>query len=493
MTDNRSIGQRVGLAAVVLWTWMACAPGFGADAFDKHRAALRARRQALRQKVSEIRSSRIESDRRVIADLIDKAHQKPVPGAREDLEQLLRGYRMLDEKAAEVLEAKVTSLPEPSESVGSADLSGWRADLRTARRKLISRPMDLLNKTINLGATDLSFDFYLQVLAYHPDAPAIRRGLKQTKILGKWRTPYEAARLRAGQRWDSKYGWILTKDAERYEKGEVYDYASKKWMSLEEANKLHSDMKNPWVFRTEHLEMRGTAPLPVLVQAAEKLEKLYAQIFAVYAKFFMVGNPSRDFKAVFAQLDHKPLEINIYKDKADYRKALPRAPQWSSGMYTGGASHFFGNKVGRTMYHEFCHHVLAHFSRGGFAPAWLSEGIAVYTEHVRYDDQGRLQIGGQRRRGGKEPLESVLALETFAQWTAAPKYSAAGKLVWFCMESNGRQYRDDFIDFLRDSYRGRTSGKQLWDYLGLSKKEFAEAYKQFLGGAQAQGQKRSRR
>ena len=42
-------------------------------------------------------------------------------------------------------------------------------------------------------------------------------------------------------------------------------------------------MKNPWVFRTEHLEMRGTAPLPVLVKAAEKLEKLYAQIFAVYA------------------------------------------------------------------------------------------------------------------------------------------------------------------------------------------------------------------
>ncbi|MDX1564868.1 MAG: hypothetical protein R3236_05640 [Phycisphaeraceae bacterium] len=203
----------------------------------------------------------------------------------------------------------------------------------------------------------------------------------------------------------------------------------------------------------------------------------------------MVGNPSRDFKAVFAQLDHKPLVINIYKDRADYRKALPRAPQWSSGMYTGGASHFFGNKVGRTMYHEFCHHVLGHFSRGGRPPAWLSEGIAVYTEHVRYDKQGRLRIGGQRRRGGKEPLESVLALKTFGQWAASPKYSAAGKLVWFCMEANDRKYRDDFIDFLRDSYRGRTGGKQLWDYLGISQKGFADAYRQFLNGNRAKDPK----
>ncbi len=456
--------------------------GFGADDFDKRRSALRARRQSLRKQVAEVYATRIVNDQRTIADLVAKAKENPVSSAKSDLKQLLVGLKMLDAEAAGKLAAQVNALPEVETESPVSQMSRWRADLRTAQRKLTKRPLDLLNKTINLGATDISYAFYQEVLAYDPDASAIRRGLKQTKIFDQWRTPYETKRLRGGQRWDSKHGWIIAKHADRYAKGEVYDYQSKKWMTLEAANKLHSDLKNPWIFQTEHLQMQGTASLQTLVTASEKLEALYSQIFAVYAKFFMVGNPKQDFMAVFAQLDHKPLVVNIYKDKADYRKALPKAPEWSAGMYTGGQSHFFGNRVGTVMYHEFCHHVLGFFSSGGRAPAWLSEGIAVYTEHVRYDDLGRLQIGGQRRRGGKEPLETVMGLKTFQQWVAAPKYSAAGKLVWFCMETGERKYRDDFIDFLRDSYRGRTGGKQLWDYLGLSKADFSAEYKKFLAG-----------
>ena len=59
-------------------------------------------------------------------------------------------------------------------------------------------------------------------------------------------------------------------------------------------------------------------------------------------------------------------------------------------------------------------------------------------------------------------------------------YPAAGALVEFCMEGEGRRYRADFIDFLRDSYLGTTMGRTLPDYLGLNKQAFAQAYEKWL-------------
>jgi hypothetical protein len=47
------------------------------------------------------------------------------------------------------------------------------------------------------------------------------------------------------------------------------------------------------------------------------------------------------------------------------------------------------------------------------------------------------------------------------------------------MESEGRRFREDFIDFLRDSYRGATGGRKLWDYLGLGYGDFEKTYTQW--------------
>jgi hypothetical protein len=68
---------------------------------------------------------------------------------------------------------------------------------------------------------------------------------------------------------------------------------------------------------------------------------------------------------------------------------------------------------------------------------------------------------------------------TRKQWSGAkdpgPQYAAAGALAWYLMEGEGRRYRADFIDFLRDSYHG-SAAMPLAAYLGLSDAELASGY-----------------
>jgi hypothetical protein len=135
------------------------------------------------------------------------------------------------------------------------------------------------------------------------------------------------------------------------------------------------------------------------------------------------------------------------------------------------------------------------FSGDNQSPAWLTEGVAVYCESPQRRF-GRLILGGIEanplvqnylaafRRGRHVPLEDLLRLKTFTDWTGThdpkPQYEAAGALVCFCMEARGRQYRADFIDYLRDSYRGTTEGHELWEYLGWNQPTLAAHFEAWL-------------
>ena len=129
------------------------------------------------------------------------------------------------------------------------------------------------------------------------------------------------------------------------------------------------------------------------------------------------------------------------------------------------------------MFHEFTHQILQVFAGKNDAPAWLVEGIAVYTQTATFD-RGRVVIPGARPSHALS-VNDLMMLKTNAAWHAyhggggrQSAYPDAGSLVTYGMNAEDGRFRADLIDFVRDSYFGRTRGAALWDYLGLGEKEF---------------------
>jgi hypothetical protein len=84
------------------------------------------------------------------------------------------------------------------------------------------------------------------------------------------------------------------------------------------------------------------------------------------------------------------------------------------------------------------------------------------------------------QEGKHMPIAELLDLESHAAWSRSDdpgrQYAAAGMFVQFCMESENRRWREDFIDYLREAYRGESDGRKVWLYLGIERSALEEAY-----------------
>jgi hypothetical protein len=476
---------------VLVMTTAVLAADRGGAQWMAQRAQARKDRAALREQAANAAAQRAKENVERITTLIKVAGETKAPGSKAECVRMVAALKRLDATAAEALQPKVDALADAAESeVSPADKSRWKQYLADTRAALVKKPGELLNRTVMLGVVDLTYDFLREVLAFDPDQPSIRKTLGQVKVGNDYVSKFVATQLSAGLMWDSKLGWMIAKQKSRYDAGEYYELAAKKWGKLSDLTTLHQNPQTPWVVQTHHFEVRGTCKLETVVEAAEKLEAFYAQIFAVYASFFAKGGPA-DYKVILGLTDHPRLVVNIFRSRDQYRAAMPESPDWSGGVFAPGknASFFYNNEdtgkpinITRVLYHEITHQILHTFSTGNHSPSWLTEGIAVYTEAAEVVD-GELVVGRKPPRAkSKLPLMELLAVDSGDKWSKTPQYAAAGTLVYFCMEGDGRKYREDFVDYLRDNYRGTTAGKKLWDYLGLPQADFEKAYAAFQGG-----------
>ena len=466
-----------------------------ADEYTWHtkRARLRSVRNELRAMAQDDAAHRAKVDAQIVAKLIDVAEKGRTTEQTARLKALAAQVAWLDPNVATPLSERLSKLAEPSMTAGSPT-NEWELALADAERELVQRPGELLNRSIELGLFDLAYQFMQEILAFAPSHQGLRASLGHVWHEDRWLTAFEMDRAARGLAWDDRWGWYVKAERARYEAGYYYDLDRDEWTTLDEANEEHASLDRPWTLNTAHLTISGTVELETLAQVASRLEAFYRQVFAAYAPFF--ARTSQDYRLVLGMADHPPLAIRIFRDADQFGTAFPRRPQWSKGIFdpTSKTSLFIGN-ADRVMYHEFTHQILHVFTRGNQSPAWLTEGIAVYTQSPVYRD-GRLQLGSvddnptlQKqfaafREGRHMNLEELLAIEDLGRWGAAedpdPQYCSAGALVQFCMEAKDRSYRADFIDFLTDSYRGRTFGHKLWDYLGLDKVTFIEFYQDWL-------------
>ena len=116
---------------------------------------------------------------------------------------------------------------------------------------------------------------------------------------------------------------------------------------------------------------------------------------------------------------------------------------------------------------------------------WVFEGLGTYFETVSPQPDGSLEVGGLigprieeaiKSLVGKRqliPLAEFIELRRERLQSARPEiyphYQQAMALTVFLMQWHQGTYRDAFLDYVRDAYRGRIkhgTGRTLQDRLG---------------------------
>lgn len=484
------------------------APGFAIDQDQgvsdnarqrwlRQREVQRQTRQRLNAGAKADREVRATKSATIVSELLGKAAEQGVGRDDPSLSGLITGVRFLHAPAAEPLAVALAKLPEH----GSADakaLHAWTSLVESRREALLKPTMTLSQEALKAGIPFIARDCLDQILVFTPDHRDIRRNLGETLIGGRWYGPRTAELAKLGLEWDAKLGWIVAKDRARYAAGDYFEVPERRWTTLEKAEQAHLAWTHPWVMQTEHLEVRGTAKLVDLVDTANRLEQFYDRIFAAYAGFFVGGDGKKasdsELKLLFGMLGHPRLVVNVARDLEDYQRSLPPEVDagWSAGMFIPSTkqSYFYAGYV-EALYHEFTHQILDLFSDGDEAPAWLVEGAAVYTETPVFVD-GAMVLGDlaasrelkayfrYKNLGKAVSIDRIMAYESHRMWMnveePGPNYATAGMVVMYAMEAEGRRYRADFIDYLRDSYRGQTQGFAVWDYLGIERDAFIKGF-----------------
>lgn len=478
------------------------------------RAAQRAERAAFVAQLEANRAERAAAVETRLHAFLDQIEQEKLRPQAEPLWFMVAGLQRLDAAKLDDLPDQVRKLAPPLDDTSKRRRKPradpvFEAALDTAREEMTADTYALLRRAAAVGEVETAVELMRQVLLFDPDHGAIRKGLGQVRLADKyadqlprrrreaavdgvpeladidpehnWFSAFDAEMVKQGMVWHHRHGWMPIKNASRYDKGYVFDLQRKTWDTAAAANAAHRKPGRDWIIRTQHVEVRGTADLEKMAQVADDLEAMYDEIFAVYASFFAEGGKNDPLKLALGLVEHDPLVVWVYRERQEY---LDRsgAVQWSGGIFrpSNGTSYFYGGPS-ETMCHEFTHQVLHVMTGKNESPPWLTESIAQYTETAELTDAG-LEFRGARYTDAMS-LEALFRLTTHSLWsqavtrTNAANYAAAGSVSTFCMKADGGKYAADFIDFVRDSYRGRTERRELWEYLGLGAREFGEAYR----------------
>ncbi len=168
--------------------------------------------------------------------------------------------------------------------------------------------------------------------------------------------------------------------------------------------------------------------------------------------------------------------------------------------------------VTETLYHEVSHQLLfelaghnAYTKNAG--NAWVFEGLGVYFETVKPQPDGSLEVGGLVGRRMEEAIKSLvfqglsIPLARFVAldervFRSKPQvflnYQEAMALTVFLMQWHEATYRDAFLDYVSDAFRGRLKpGRSLQDRLGQPYRTLDEQFLTFLkngaGAMRAEG------
>ena len=348
---------------------------------------------------------------------------------------------------------------------------------------------------------------------------------------GGWATPFAVAKLKDGDVLHPTFGWVEKDWVPHLDRGELPapHVAGKptKWLPRADADALRREFARGWQIRTEHFAILTNVPLAEAIDFGrhlEALDELFTSIMAdvIGPADLPLARLARDAKLSPASLPPKRQHrVDYFAEKQEYVDHLAPTQGAESANTLGiflpaterrqreGLSFFYRDPGGQlaeteTLFHEVSHQLLFETAPGKYdgnrENFWVYEGLGTYFETVRPEPDGSLRVGGlvgkrisvaRNRiivRGEFIPIARMATYNKFL-FNAGNggdiylNYAEAMALAVFFMDAHDARYREDFLDYARDVYKGRLrpgSGKPLEVRIGLDDRALGRDFLAFL-------------
>lgn len=366
------------------------------------------------------------------------------------------------------------------------------------------------------------------VLERDPNHAEARRLLGFLPYRGGWATPHAVDLMERGYVLHPTFGWVEADWVPHLDRGELPgEFTStgkaRSWLPASEADELHRSFSRGWQIKTApHFEIQTDVRLADAVAFGRRLEDLHELFLSQFADLIGPDLPlarraaNRDQKPVATTIRH---QVAYFADKAEYvdyfKTHFFQDESLSLGYYmppsqarlfpkTKPRSYFYRDDANAiashaTLYHEGSHQILFETARNGAIDEkrpnyWIWEGLGTYFETVTPQKDGSILVGGlvgprialarQLSEADElEPLKDFLAMnkpEFNAQEDDAVyrNYAQAMALAVFLLHGEDGRYREDFLDFVADAYRGRRVS--LPERLGVASPTLATQFRDYL-------------
>jgi Protein of unknown function (DUF1570) len=377
----------------------------------------------------------------------------------------------------------------------------WRARLKEIEARSSTELFNLAQRAAKSDPPSfaLASQCLRAVLERQPDHREARRLLGYVPHDGGWARPFAVNKLRNGFVSHPIFGWVLSDWVPHLDRGELPAPPGKgqnktRWLSAADANGLRANWSPPWYINTEHFEIQTNVTLAEAISFGRRLEAFHDVFMALLADILGENLPLvRRFKSpsMNGEPEYKPHSVFYFGSKDEYVDYLtprkgPDIAQ-SLGFYDppkSGANkrlraYFFRDPNGQlpmtaTLYHEVSHQLL--FETAGsngytknVGNYWVFEGLGTYFETISPQPDGSIEVGGQVSRRMEEAIRSLvdrgrmIPLAEFVDLDQASfnrqdeiylHYQQAMALTVFLMQWQQGTYRDAFLDYVRDAYRG---------------------------------------
>ena len=340
----------------------------------------------------------------------------------------------------------------------------------------------------------------IRALRENPEHTISRRALGYVRHGDQWVWPNVARQLAQKKEYSPEEGWL--RNGKKFFKSSSQDFSINAGGSRTPAFDAPSQL-----FQSDHWHIQSTAELSHAADLAKRLELtrfIWRQVFPGFVltpielSRRIVGQarprPTSLFKAVLLANREEyinslqPLEPNIGRTLGIYW--TPTQTAW-----------FFSTQETdvQTIEHEATHQLFAECwptspTAGSTHGMWALEAAACYMESLKETDFG-FTAGG--RRNGRVPAArerllndnyfiplrklSKLGRITLQKDPELPKiYSQLSGLADFFMNGERGRYRNAFVEYLVQLYRGTAEQETLWKLCRKSPEELDIAYKRYL-------------
>jgi hypothetical protein len=374
------------------------------------------------------------------------------------------------------------------------------------------------------------------VLARDRNHPEARRLLGYLPHDGGWATPQAAENLKGGLVLDPTFGWVPDDWIPHLNDGLLPGIITRgrpvPWLPADQANALRDSIQHGWVIKTEHFEIQTDVPLADAIQFGRRLEALHDAFFLNFGSLVGDSLPlARRFadpsRAPSTRDDGKRHSVWYFASKNEYVQYLrpfegadiantlgTYLPARKGQSQSAGRSYFFRDENGEidslsTLFHEASHQLLfesltpATRQEQNVGNYWVWEGLGTYFETFTPQKDGSYRLGGLVGPRIAKARENILIDGLFipiSELTAMDKsrfrldrdvaiyYAESMALTVFFLNYDNGRYRDEFLDYVSDAYKGRyrrgSSLPPLVKRLGVAPKTLEGEFLDFLRGGE---------